>query len=73
MSNFERNGCLTAIMGLFGVILLLPGLCVLLLSGKSIASGKLDSQRAIPEMFLAILVVVLGVMLIRAGIRGSRP
>jgi hypothetical protein len=66
----RRGGCATAFMALFGLILLLPGLCALLFG-----FGGLTGSRPDPSVFFLILlglaVCFAGVMLIRAAIKGS--
>ncbi|MGY3441682.1 MULTISPECIES: hypothetical protein [unclassified Bradyrhizobium] len=65
-----RSGCATAFMALFGVFLLLPGLCALLFG-----FGGMNWSRPDPSIFFLILlglaVCFAGVMLIRAAIKGS--
>ena len=69
----ERSGCLTALMVIFGIILLLPGLCAALFSVSAIFGGQfrqvLDGW---PIIIVVLLVGFAGIMLIRAAIRGSR-
>jgi hypothetical protein len=55
-------------MVMFGVILLLPGICALIFAADS--SFHLDS-RIIPILVLALLVAFAGVMLIRAASKRS--
>jgi hypothetical protein len=65
-----RSGCLTAIMVMFGIIMLLPGFCALLFGGMSVfEDGRIDSSIA-SLVFLGLLVGVLGIVLIWAAIRG---
>ena len=67
-----RSGCLTALMVLFGVIMLLPGLCALLFGGISISdSGRIDSGIA-PLVFLGLVIGIGGVALIWAAIARRR-
>lgn len=67
-----RSGCLTAIMVIFGVIMLLPGLCALLFGGASVVDGgRIDSDIA-PLVFLGLVVGIGGVALIWAAIRGRK-
>ena len=59
-------------MVIFGVVLLLPGVCALAFSALAI------SERSFPSDFMGFIVTGLlvgfgGVMLIRAAIRGRRP
>lgn len=67
-----RSGCLTAVMVIFGVIMLLPGLCALLFGGISIFSDGRIEQGIVPFIFLGLLVGVFGVILIAAAIRGRK-
>ncbi|TQF38549.1 hypothetical protein UNPF46_16665 [Bradyrhizobium sp. UNPF46] len=60
----SRSGCVTALMVMFGVILLLPGICALIFVADS--SPHLDN-RFIPILALTLLVAFAGVMLIRAA------
>lgn len=66
----QRGGCATAFMALFGLFLLLPGLCALLFG-----FGGLTESRPDPSVFFLILlglaVCFAGVMLVRAAIKGS--
>lgn len=67
----QRSGCATAVMVIFGVILLLPGLCALLFSAAAI------TERSFPSDLLSFIVMGLlsgfvGVILIRVAIRGPR-
>ncbi|MBR0971761.1 MULTISPECIES: hypothetical protein [Bradyrhizobium] len=67
-----RSGCLTALMAIFGIMLLLPGVCALLFGGISISdSGRIDSDIA-PLVFLGLVVGLGGVALIWAAIKGRR-
>lgn len=67
-----RSGCLTALMAIFGIILLLPGACALLFGGISISDrGRIDSDVA-PLVFLGLVVGLFGVALIWAAIKGRR-
>jgi len=59
-------------MVIFGVILLLPGLCAIIFAGAAL------TERSFPSDFLSFILVGLlvgfaGVMLIRNAIRGPRP
>jgi len=66
----QRSGCVTALIGLVGVILLLPGLCALIfMSG----SARLDSG-LMSLVLVAFIVGAFGVLMIVAAIRrASRP
>ncbi len=59
-------------MAIFGIIMLLPGLCALLFGGISISDrGQIDSDVA-PLVFLGLVVGLGGVALIWAAIKGRR-
>ena len=67
----QRSGCATAVMVIFGVVLLLPGLCALLFGAAAIA------ERSFPSDFFGFILMGLlagfaGVILIRVAIRGPR-
>jgi hypothetical protein len=68
----KRSGCLTAVMAIFGILLLLPGACAILFGGISISdSGRIGSDVA-PLVFLGLVVGLGGVALIWAAIKGRR-
>jgi hypothetical protein len=68
-----RNGCLTAVMVIAGVVLLLPGLCAAIFGvGSLIDIQHYDSMFTVPILF-GLLLGFAGIMLIRAVIRGPRP
>jgi hypothetical protein len=66
----QRSGCATAFMVLFGLILLLPGLCAILFGVGAISSSSPDPALLF-LVLLGLLVGFAGVMLIRAAIKGS--
>jgi hypothetical protein len=68
----QRNGCLMAIMLLFGVILLLPGLCALIFGIGAMTDNSFD-QTLLGLVVLGLAVGFGGIMLIRSAIRGPRP
>jgi drug/metabolite transporter (DMT)-like permease len=68
----QRHGCLTAIMVIFGIIMLLPGLCALIFGFGEFTTSHPD-QMVMTLVFLGLLVGIGGVFLIRAAIRGPRP
>lgn len=68
----KRSGCLTAFMVLFGVILLLPGLCAIIFGVGNLSSSSSDPMIT-TLVWIGLLVGVGGVMLIWAAIRGPRP
>ena len=68
----KRSGCLTAVMAIFGILLLLPGACAILFGGISISdSGRIGSDVA-PLVFVGLVVGLGGVALIWAAIKGRR-
>ena len=68
----KRDGCATAFMVLFGIILLLPGLCAIVFGVGNLTSSSPDSVVTL-LVLLGLLVGAGGVLLIRAAIRGPRP
>jgi hypothetical protein len=66
-----RNGFLTIVMFLAGLILLLPGLCALVFGATFIAEPS-GSGAFLPLVLIGLAVGFGGVMLIRSAIRG-RP
>ncbi|MCK1423665.1 hypothetical protein IVB14_31100 [Bradyrhizobium sp. 180] len=68
----KRGGCLTALMAIFGLVMLLPGVCALLFGGMSVVEdGRIASDIA-PLVFLGLVVGIGGVALIWAAIKGRR-
>lgn len=68
----RRGGCLTALMAIFGIFMLLPGLCALLFGGMSVVEdGKIAADIA-PLVLLGIAVGIGGVALIWGAIKGRR-
>ena len=65
----RRGGCATALMALFGVFLLLPGLCAILFGVGTLTSSRPDPS-ILSLVLLGLLVGFAGVMLIRAAITG---
>jgi hypothetical protein len=68
----QRDGCLTAIMVLVGVVLLLPGLCAIIFGVGNLTSSSPDSVVTM-LVLLGLAIGAGGVLLIRAAIRGPRP
>ena len=68
----QRNGCLTALMVVIGVVLLLPGLCAIIFGVDNLTSPSPDSMITM-LVLLGLLVGFAGIMLIRAAVRGRRP
>jgi hypothetical protein len=67
-----RNGCLTAIMVLVGLVLLLPGLCAVIFGVGSLTHGRPDPGLA-PFIAIGLLVGFGGIMLLWWAGRGRRP
>ncbi|VIO66840.1 hypothetical protein [Bradyrhizobium ivorense] len=67
----RRHGCATAFMVLFGIILLLPGLCAILFGFGILADQRPDAT-ILALILLGLLVGSAGVMLIYAAIKGPR-
>ena len=66
----QPSGCITALIGLIGVVLLLPGLCALFFIG---GSSRLDSSLML-VVLVCFIVAIFGVLMIVAAIRRvSRP
>jgi hypothetical protein len=68
----KRSGCLTALMVIFGIIMLLPGACALLFGGISVFDGGRMGSDVASLVFLGLVVGVGGVALIWAAIKGRR-
>jgi len=67
-----RDGCLTALMVIIGIILLLPGLCALIFGVGSLTSpGGFDSG-FMPFILVGLMVGAVGVLMIRWAIRDPR-
>jgi len=66
----QRHGCATAFMVLFGLILLLPGLCAILFGVGSLTESHPDPT-VLVLVLLGLAVGFAGIMLIRAAIKGS--
>jgi hypothetical protein len=68
----QRNGCLTALMVIVGVVLLLPGLCAIIFGVGNLTSSSPDSVVTM-LVLLGLAIGAAGVLLIRAAVRGPRP
>lgn len=68
----KRSGCLTALMAIFGIILLLPGVCALLFGGMSVFEDGRIAPDIAPLVFLGVVIGIGGVALIWAAIKGRR-
>ena len=67
----QRNGCLTALMVIVGIVLLLPGLCALIFGVGSLASSRYDPFFT-PFIVFGALLGIAGFALIRRAIRGGQ-
>jgi hypothetical protein len=63
----QRHGCATALMVVVGIILLLPGVCTLLVSG-----GHLGDPLMAGIGLITFLVFMGGIALIGSALRGRR-
>jgi hypothetical protein len=68
----KRNGCLTALMVIVGVIMLLPGVCGLIFGIGSLGQSHMDST-VLQLVLLGLAIGAAGIFLIRAAIREPRP
>jgi hypothetical protein len=67
----QRNGCLTALMVVIGVILLLPGLCALIFGADMLKASRPDPL-FLTLVLTGLLVGAGGVLLIWVAIRRPR-
>ena len=67
----QRNGCLTAIMVIAGLIMLLPGLCAIIFGVGSLTGSSMDPT-VMTLVLLGLFVGFLGIMLMRAAVKGPR-
>ncbi len=65
----QRHGCLTAIMVIAGLIMLLPGLCAIIFGVGSLTNSSMEPIVMV-LVVLGLFVGFLGIMLIRAAVRG---
>ena len=66
-----RSGCMTAFMILVGIVLLLPGVCVLVIAGE--APNQVQLQAGLIPFFVTVFLAGLGgVVLIWKAIAGPR-
>ena len=68
----QRDGCLTALMILVGIVLLLPGLCALVFGVGSILDMQHYDSMFTAPILVGLLIGLGGVILIRFAIRGPR-
>ena len=64
------SGCAAAFVIIFGLILLLPGLCALIIGVGALKEGGFDPY-LIAWVLVGLLVGFLGILLIRAGTSGT--
>jgi hypothetical protein len=67
----ERHGCLTAIMVIAGLIMLLPGLCAIIFGIGSLTNSYFEPI-VVVLVVLGLFVGFLGILLIRAAVRGPQ-
>lgn len=67
----QRHGCLTAIMVVVGLIMLLPGLCAIIFGIGSLTNSSVEPIVTV-LVVLGLFVGFLGIMLIRAAVKGPR-
>jgi hypothetical protein len=67
----QRNGCLTALMIIAGLIMLLPGLCAIIFGVGSLTGSSMDPIVTV-LVVLGLFVGFLGIMLIRAATKSPR-
>jgi hypothetical protein len=65
----QRSGCLTALMVIAGLIMLLPGLCAIIFGVGSLTNSSMEPIVMV-LVVLGLFVGFLGIMLIRAAVRG---
>jgi hypothetical protein len=65
----QRSGCLTAIMVVAGLIMLLPGLCAVIFGVGSLTNSSIEPIVMV-LVLLGLFVGFLGIMLIRAAVKG---
>jgi hypothetical protein len=68
-SPAQRHGCLTAIMVVVGLIMLLPGLCAIIFGVGSLTNSSMEPIVMV-LVVLGLLVGFLGILLIRAAVKG---
>jgi hypothetical protein len=67
----QRNGCLTALMVVAGLIMLLPGLCAIVFGVGSLTGSSMEPIVSV-LVVLGLLVGFLGIMLIRTAVKSPR-
>jgi hypothetical protein len=56
----RNSGCATAALVVFGLILLLPGLCTIMITNGHVAEGGLITVITFAVGFVGLIVIVLG-------------
>ena len=67
----QRDGCMTALMVIVGVILLLPGVCAIIFGVGNLTSSSPDSVVTMLVM-LGLAIGAGGVLMIWAAVRRTR-
>jgi uncharacterized membrane protein HdeD (DUF308 family) len=67
----QRSGCLTALMVIAGLIMLLPGLCAIIFGVGSLTNSSVEPIVMV-LVLLGLFVGFLGILLIRAAVKGPR-
>jgi hypothetical protein len=67
-----RNGCLTALMVVAGIVMLLPGLCSLLFGGAMLTGGDRIDGSILMIFMVTLGIALIGILLIRAALRSPR-
>ena len=67
----QRDGCMTALMVIVGVILLLPGVCAIIFGVGNLTSSSPDSVVTMLVM-LGLAIGAGGVLMIWAAVRRAR-
>jgi len=71
--SLNRNPWVTALLILIGIVLLLPGLCSLIVSGIMLTSGEFGRDTGLlPFLLICFLIGAGGVALIVFAIRRPR-
>jgi len=65
----RRHGCATAFLILFGIVLLLPGVCALIFGANMVGDAHLDSIVA-SFVLLGLLIGLAGATLIYLAVKG---
>jgi hypothetical protein len=66
----QRNGCLTAIMVVAGLIMLLPGLCAIFFGVASLRGFSMEPL-VMQLVVLGLLIGGFGIVLLRLAIKGQ--